>query len=141
MIALGCDHAAVDFKNSLIEFLQSKGYSCEDVGTYTTESCNYVDYAKKVCEAVTSGRCEKGILVCGTGVGMAIAANKQKGIRCVNASEALSARLSRMHNDTNVLSMGARMIGLEAGKEITMTWLTTDFEGGRHIERVESLEK
>lgn len=141
MIAIGCDHAAVDFKNTLMEFLQSKGYQCKDFGTYTSDSCNYVDYAKKVTHAVTTGECEKGILICGTGVGMAIAANKQKGIRCVNASEALSAKLSRMHNDTNVLSLGARMIGIEAGKEITYAWLNTEFEGGRHCERIASLEQ
>lgn len=140
MIALGCDHAAVDFKNAVIDYLKDLGYEVKDFGTYTNDSCNYPEYADKVCNAVLSGECDKGILICGTGVGMSIAANKHKGIRCVVCSEPLSAKLSRMHNDTNVLAMGARIIGIETGKAIVSDWLNASFEGGRHIQRIAMLE-
>ncbi len=140
MIALGCDHAAVDFKNEIIKYLADLGYESKDYGTYTSDSCNYPEYADKVCNAVLSGECERGILICGTGVGMSIAANKHKGIRCVCCSETFSARLSKMHNDTNVLSMGARVIGIETGKDIVKNWLDAEFEGGRHSERVAMYE-
>lgn len=139
-LAVGCDHAAVDFKNKIISFLTELGYECEDFGTYTEESCDYPVYAGKVCRAVTDGGFEKGILICGTGVGMSIAANKHKGIRCVVCSDPLSAKLSRMHNDTNVLALGARIIGIETGKDIVSAWLNTEFEGGRHTKRIEMFE-
>ena len=112
----------------------------EDFGTYTDESCDYPVYADKVCNAVTGGGFDKGILICGTGIGMSIAANKHKGIRCVACSEPLSAKLSRMHNDTNVLALGARVIGIETGKDIVSAWLSAEFEGGRHIKRISMFE-
>lgn len=141
MLAIGCDHAAVDFKNSIIDYLKELGYEVTDFGTYTTDSCNYPEYADKVCKSVLSGESERGILICGTGVGMSIAANKHKGIRCVVCSEPFSARLSKMHNDTNVLSMGARVIGIETGKDIVKNWLDAQFEGGRHAERIAMYEE
>ena len=140
MLAIGCDHAALDFKNSIIDYLKELGYEVTDLGTYTPDSCNYPEYADKVCKSVLSGESERGILICGTGVGMSIAANKHKGIRCVVCSEPFSARLSKMHNDTNVLAMGARVIGIETGKDIVKAWLDAQFEGGRHAERIAMFE-
>lgn len=139
-LAIGCDHAAVDFKNKIIAYLTDLGYTCEDFGTYTDESCDYPVYADKVCNAVTGSGFDKGILICGTGIGMSIAANKHKGIRCVACSEPLSAKLSRMHNDTNVLALGARVIGIETGKDIVSAWLSAEFEGGRHMNRISMFE-
>ena len=140
MLAIGCDHAAVDFKNSIIDYLKSEGYEVTDFGTYTSDSCNYPEYADKVCKSILAGESERGILICGTGIGMSIAANKHKGIRCVACSEPFSARLSKMHNDTNVLAMGARVIGIETGKDIVKAWLDAQFEGGRHAERIAMFE-
>lgn len=140
MIAIGCDHAAVDFKNLITDYLKGMGYEVKDFGTYTNDSCNYPEYADKVCNAITSGECEKGILICGTGIGMSIAANKHKGIRCAAVSESLSAVLSRQHNDTNVLALGARIIGIETGKAIVTDWLKAEFEGGRHSQRIAMFE-
>ncbi len=140
MIAIGCDHAAVEFKNLIIDYLKGMNYEVKDFGTYTNDSCNYPEYADKVCNAITSGECEKGILICGTGIGMSIAANKHRGIRCAAVSEPLSAILSRQHNDTNVLALGARIIGIETGKDIVKGWLNAEFEGGRHSQRIAMFE-
>jgi len=140
MIAIGCDHAAVEFKNLIIDYLKGMNCDVKDFGTYTSDSCNYPEYADKVCNAITSGECEKGILICGTGIGMSIAANKHRGIRCAAVSEPLSAILSRQHNDTNVLALGARIIGIETGKDIVKGWLNAEFEGGRHSQRIAMFE-
>ena len=110
-LAIGCDHAAVDFKNKIIAYLTDLGYTCEDFGTYTDESCDYPVYADKVCNAVTGGGFDKGILICGTGIGMSIAANKHRGIRAAVCSDTFSARLTRQHNDANVLCFGERVVG------------------------------
>lgn len=136
IIGIGADHAAFPFKEELKEYLVSQGYTVQDFGTTSTQRTDYGLYAFAVAEAVAAGTCERGILCCGTGLGMCIAANKVKGIRAVVCSEPVSARLSREHNNANVLTLGARIIGLEMAKSIVDTWLTTDFAGGRHAQRL-----
>lgn len=141
MIAIGADHGAFAMKEIIREFLEKEGYEVLDTGTYSSESVDYPLYAHKVTEAVVSGKCERGILICGTGIGMSIAANKVEGIRAALCSETLSARLTREHNDSNVLCMGARMIGDEMAKEIVKVWLGTSFSGDdRHSRRIAMLE-
>jgi ribose 5-phosphate isomerase B len=139
MIAIGSDHAAYEFKEEIKKFLEEKGYEYKDFGTYSAQRVDYPVFGEKVARAVASGECEKGLLFCGTGVGISIAANKVKGIRAVVCSEPYSAKLSREHNDTNILAVGARVVGIELAKMIIETWLTTPFEGGRHATRVEML--
>jgi ribose 5-phosphate isomerase B len=139
MIAIGSDHAAYEFKEEIKKFLEEKGYEYKDFGTYSPERVDYPVFGEKVARAVASGECEKGLLFCGTGVGISIAANKVKGIRAVVCSEPYTAKLSREHNDTNILAVGARVVGIELAKMIIEIWLTTPFEGGRHAGRVEML--
>lgn len=136
MIAIGADHAGVFMKNDLAKMLEEMGYEIKDFGTNTDESCDYPIYAKAVAEAVAKGECEKGILVCGTGIGMSMAANKVKGIRASVCSDAKSAEFTRLHNDANVLCMGARIIDLEKAEELVKIFLTTGFEGGKHLKRI-----
>lgn len=136
-LAIGCDHAAVDLKQEIILHLQNRGIEVEDFGTYTKDSCDYPIYAEKVANEVVSGRADRGILICGTGVGISIAANKVKGIRCVVCSEPYSAKLSKMHNNTNVLAFGARVVGPDLAKMIVDAWLDAEYEGGRHQRRVD----
>ena len=139
-IAIGCDHVGFELKTHLIERLQSKGYGIKDFGTHSTERTDYPLFAKAVADAVTKGECEKGILVCGTGVGISIAANKVKGVRAVVCSEPYSALLSRQHNDTNILALGARVVGRDLALMIADSWLGGEFEGGRHQRRVDMIE-
>lgn len=139
-IAIGCDHVGFELKTHIIEHLQSKGYGIKDFGTHSTERTDYPLFAKAVADAVTKGECEKGILVCGTGVGISIAANKVKGVRAVVCSEPYSALLSRAHNDTNILALGARVVGRDLALMIADIWLGGEFEGGRHQRRVEMIE-
>lgn len=141
MIAIGCDHAAYDFKVEILEYLKAKGYDVKDLGVFAAERVNYPDYAHLVCETIQSGECDKGILICGTGIGMSIAANKHKGIRAALCSESLSAELSRKHNDANILCLGARVLGPELAKHIIEAWLVTEFEGGRHQDRVDLISR
>jgi len=136
MIAIGCDHAGVEMKKALIEALTEKGFELKDMGT-DGEPCDYPDMAKAVCGLVTSGECEKGILICGTGIGMSIAANKIKGIRAALCSDSFSTRFTRLHNNSNVMCMGARTIGPGLACELAEIFLTTGFEGGRHQRRVD----
>ena len=136
-IAIGCDHAALDLKNELINHLKQNGVECCDFGTYTPDSCNYPDYAKKVCDAVKSKDYDLGILVCGTGIGMSMAANKCKGIRAACCTDTFSARFTRLHNDANVLCMGARVIGAGLACDIADIFVNTEFEGGRHQTRID----
>ena len=136
-LAIACDHAALDMKAEVIKYLEALGYECEDYGTYTKDSCNYPDYAEKVCDAVNGGAQELGILICGTGIGMSMAANKCKGIRAALCSDTFSARFTRLHNDANVLCMGARTIGAGLACDIAETFVTTGFEGGRHQTRID----
>ncbi len=140
-IAIGSDHVGYQFKQELIQYLNNKGYTCQDFGTFDEQRTSYPIYAKAVCEAVKNEEFSKGILVCGTGVGMAIAANKVHGIRAVVCSEPYSALLSRLHNDTNILTLGARVIGIELAKMIVDSWLTAEFEGGRHQDRVDMISE
>ncbi|MDD3692818.1 MAG: ribose 5-phosphate isomerase B [Oscillospiraceae bacterium] len=137
MIALACDHAAIELKKDIMNLLDEMGLEYKDFGTYETKSCDYPIYAARAARAVASGECERGIIICGTGIGMSIAANKVPGIRCVACSEPYSAKLSRMHNDSNMLALGARVIGSGTAVMIARTWLETPFEGGRHKRRVD----
>ena len=138
-IGIGCDHSAVDMKEEIIAYLKDKGYEMTDYGTYTKESTDYPIYAEKVAKAVTSGAEELGILICGTGMGMCLAANKVKGIRACVCSEPYTARMARLHNNANILCFGARVIGIELAKMITDTFLAAAFEGGRHQRRVDMI--
>ena len=136
MIAVGADHAGVFLKNDIVKLLEKEGYEVKDFGTYSDESCDYPIYAKAVADAVASGLCEKGLLVCGTGIGMSMAANKVKGIRAAVCSEAKSAEMTRRHNDANILCLGARMIDEKTAEELVKIFLSTEFEGGKHLRRI-----
>ena len=138
-IGIGNDHAAVDMKNQVVEYLEGKGYEVVNFGTDTYESCNYPEYGEKVGRAVAAGDVDAGVLICGTGIGISIAANKVKGVRAVVCSEPYSAKLSRQHNNTNILAFGARVIGIELAKMIIDEWLSAEFEGGRHQTRVDMI--
>lgn len=141
-IAIGSDHAGFAYKEMLKRYLAETGaYEVEDCGTYSLDSCDYPVFAKVVCAKVSSGDCLLGILVCGTGIGMSIAANKQKGIRAAAVSDEYSAKYTRLHNDANVLCLGARVIAEEKAKILTDIFLTTAFEGGKHLRRVEMFEE
>ncbi len=136
MIAIGCDHAAVEMKKEIIKVLSEKGFEFKDMGT-DGEPCDYPDMAEAVCGLVTSGECEKGILLCGTGIGMSIAANKIKGIRAALCADSFSTKFTRLHNNSNVMCMGARTMGVGLACELAEIFLTTGFEGGRHQRRVD----
>ena len=135
-IAIGCDHAGINLKPVMIKYLEEKGYEFYDFGTYTKDSCNYAEYGAKVAEAVASGEYDRGILICGTGIGMSIVANKVPGIRCAHCHDSFSARAPRMHNDANVIAFGERCIGTGIMLDIVEAFLTTEFEGGRHLARI-----
>lgn len=139
MIAIACDHAALDMKAEVIRILEERGLEYKDFGTYTTDSCHYPIFGARAAQSVSSGECEKGILICGTGIGMSLVANKVKGIRCSLCSDSYSAKMTRAHNDSNMLALGARVIGIEVAKEIVAAWLDTPFEGGRHQTRVDMI--
>jgi len=135
-ISIGADHAGVDAKRRLVALLQRDGHAVADCGTDGTESVDYPDFAAAVAHAVAEGRAERGILVCGTGIGMSIAANKVAGIRAAKCNDPLEARLCRQHNDANVLCVGARVVDPAVMDEVARAFLATDFEGGRHARRV-----
>lgn len=138
-IAIGCDHAALEMKAEFIKVMESMDLETVDCGTYTSDSCDYPDIAEAVCLKVTSGECEKGILICGTGIGMSIAANKVKGIRAALINDSFGAKYTRMHNDTNVACFGARTTGIGLATELLQIFLTTDYEGGRHQNRIDKI--
>ncbi|MBQ9794201.1 MAG: ribose 5-phosphate isomerase B [Clostridia bacterium] len=140
-IALGCDHGGLEIKNAIIEDLKNKGVECIDFGTTTTDSVDYPVYAKKVCAAVQSGECLLGILCCGTGIGMSMTANKQKGIRAAVLSDAFSAEMTRRHNNANVLCLGGRVIDSAKAVELANIFLNTPYEGGRHDKRIAMMEE
>ena len=140
-IAIGSDHGGFEYKASIIKALQFKGYDVVDMGTYSPESCDYPIIAKKVARAVAKGDFEKGILVCGTGIGMSMAANKVKGIRAAVCGDTFSARATRAHNNANILCLGQRVVGEGLALDIVDIWLTTKFEGGRHERRVNMIEE
>ena len=135
-IAIGCDHGGYLLKQDILIWLEENDYEFEDFGCYNTESVDYPVYAEKVARAVASGECEKGIVICTTGIGVSMAANKVKGIRCALCGDSYSAEMTRRHNDANVLAMGAGIIGPNMAKKITEVFLNTAFEGGRHARRV-----
>ena len=139
-IAIGCDHGGLEIKNAIIEDLKNKGVECIDFGTTTTDSVDYPVYAKKVCAAVQSGDCTLGILCCGTGIGMSMTANKQKGIRAAVLSDAFSAEMTRRHNNANVLCLGGRVIDSAKAVELANIFLNTPYEGGRHDKRIAMME-
>lgn len=138
-IGIGNDHVAVDLKNEIADYLEKQGYEVINYGTDSDARCDYPVYGEKVARAVASGEVNKGILICGTGVGISLAANKVQGIRAVVCSEPYSAMLSRQHNNTNVLAFGARVVGDEMAKMIVDSWLHAEFEGGRHQERIDMI--
>ena len=137
IIAMGNDHAAVELKNEIKAYVESRGYEVIDFGTNTSDSCDYPVYGEKVGRAVASGEADYGIAICGTGIGIGIAAGKVKGIRVCTCSEPFSARMSRRHNNTNVLTFGARVVGVEMARMIVDEWLDNQYEGGRHQRRVD----
>lgn len=138
-IAIGCDHGGYQLKNEIISYLKDNGYETKDFGTYSEESCDYADYAIQVAEAVASKEYEYGILICGTGIGISIAANKVPGIRAALCSDTFSAHATREHNDANILAMGQRVVGPGLAIDIVKTFLTSKFEGDRHIKRIQKI--
>ena len=138
-IALGSDHGGYPLKQHVIAHLEERGISYQDFGCYSTESCDYPDFGRAAAQAVADGSCQLGIVICTTGIGISMAANKVKGIRCALCSEPLSAEMTRRHNDANMLAMGGGMIGPNMAKRIVDAFLDTDFEGGRHQRRVDKI--
>ena len=144
-IAIGCDHGALALKNKMVSWLEGKGHEVKDFGTYTSDSCDYPEFAAAAARAVASGECEKGIVLCTTGSGGSISANKIDGIRCALLSDVWAAKMTRLHNDTNMMAMGAGVVGENLALEIADTWLGTEFSGEarhqRRIDKVMELEK
>ncbi|WP_020586827.1 ribose 5-phosphate isomerase B [Desulfobacter curvatus] len=140
-IIIGSDHAAFELKEKIKDLLTGLGYEVEDAGTYSTDSVNYADYGKKVSKAVSDGTFSRGILLCGTGLGMSMQANRFKGVRAALCSDIFSVRMSRQHNDANILVMGGRLVGDILAFELVKEWLATPFEGGRHLDRIRSLDE
>lgn len=140
-IAIGCDHGGINLKPVLLEYLEKQGIEYKDFGTFTKDSCDYNDYAIKVANAVAKGECDLGILICGTGIGMSIVANKVKGVRCAHCHDVFSAKMTKLHNDANVLAFGERVIGAGLMLEIVDAFIHTDFSGDeRHVRRVEKIK-
>ena len=139
MIALGCDHGGFALKQEIMKHLEEKGLEYKDYGTYTEDSCDYPVYGEAVGRAVASGECERGIMICGTGIGISIAANKVQGIRCAHCADSLEAEMTRRHNDANMLAIGAGFTGKNLAERMVEVFLSTDFEGGRHERRVNKL--
>ena len=136
-IAIACDHGALELKNAVIAHLESRGFTVVNFGTDTLDSCDYPDFAGAAARAVAAGECDRGIVLCSTGIGVSIAANKVKGIRCALLSDLMSARLTREHNDTNMMALGAFIVGQALALQIVDTWLDTAFSGGeRHARRI-----
>lgn len=140
-IAIGCDHVGFELKDRIIKHLEELGIECKDFGAYSSERTDYPIYGEAVAKAIISGECEKGILICGTGVGISISANKVPGIRAVVCSEPYSALLSRQHNNTNILAMGARVVGGDLAIMILDAWLSGEYEGGRHQKRIDMISE
>ena len=136
-IGIGNDHSALELKAEIIELIEARGHEVVDYGTNSSESCDYPVYGEIVARAVAAGEVEQGILICGTGLGISLAANKVKGIRAAVCSEPFTAKMARVHNNCNILAFGARVVGAELAKMIVETWLDAEFEGGRHQRRVD----
>ncbi|MBQ7146979.1 MAG: ribose 5-phosphate isomerase B [Lachnospiraceae bacterium] len=141
IIAIGCDHAAFDMKEDIKAYLAEKGHEVKDYGTFSPESCDYPLYGEKVARALAEGQAERGILICGTGVGISLAANKVPGIRAAVCSEPLTARLARQHNNAQIIAFGARIVGPDTAKSIVDAFLEAEFLGGRHARRVGQIEE
>ena len=142
MIAIACDHGGYELKKEILEYLNKNGYEYRDFGCDSTDSVDYPEYARKVCAAINSGECEKGILICGTGIGISIAANKVKGIRAALCTDCFMAEATRLHNDANVLALGGRVVGAGLAIKIVETFLTTEFSNDeRHIRRINLIEE
>lgn len=142
MIAIGCDHGGFELKQEIMKYLDDKGYEYKDYGTYTPDSCDYPVYAKKVAHAILDGECDKGILICGTGIGIGITANKIKGIRAALCHDVFSAQATREHNDANIVTLGARVVGPGLAIKIVDTFLNTEFSNDeRHINRIRQMEE
>ena len=139
MIALGCDHGGLEHKNAIAEHLKSEGFEVEDFGTYENKSVDYPEIALKVANSIKNGENELGILVCGTGIGMSLAANKVNGIRAAACSEHFSAKYTRLHNNSNILCLGGRVIGIGTALELCDIFVNTEFEGGRHQRRIDMI--
>jgi ribose 5-phosphate isomerase B len=140
-ITIACDHAGLSLKGDIKELLKKKGYEVDDLGTNSSESVDYPDYGHLMAQKIISGEAKRGILICGTGIGMSITANRYIGVRAALCSDSYSARMSRMHNDSNVLVIGGRVTGTSLAEEIVSVWLETDFEGGRHAKRLDKIDK
>ena len=138
-IAIGCDHGGLEHKNAIASYLNEKGFETVDFGIYEQKAVDYPDIAVKVCESITSNECELGILVCGTGIGMSMAANKVKGIRAAACSDHFSAKFTRLHNNANILCLGGRVIGVGTAIELADLFVNTEFEGGRHQLRIDKV--
>ena len=139
-ISIACDHGALALKNTLVSYLRGKGHEVLDFGTHTLDSCDYPDFAAAAARAVASGECERGIVLCTTGIGVSITANKVKGVRCALLSDLMSAEMTRQHNDTNMMAMGAAVVGELLAKRIVDTWLDTEFSGiQRHQRRIDKM--
>ena len=138
-LVIGSDHGGYNLKEKVKKILSAAQHEVEDVGTFNEDSCDYPDYAEKVAQTVASGRADRGILICGTGIGMSISANKVKGIRAALCTDTYMARMSRAHNDANILVLGGRVLGPGLAEDIVNIWLTTAFEGGRHAQRVKKM--
>jgi ribose 5-phosphate isomerase B len=138
-IAIGSDHAGLDLKGEMVSLLKEMGADVLDMGTDSPESVDYPDFGDKVSSAVSKGEVERGVLICGTGIGMSIVANKHRNVRAALCSEPFSARMSRLHNDANILVLGGRVVGSELAKDIARVWMETPFEGGRHLRRLQKI--
>ena len=141
MIALASDHTGIEMKKEIMKLLDEMGLIYKDFGTFSHGSVDYPIYGARAAKAVASGECDRGIIMCGTGVGIGMAASKVHGIRCVTCTDTYSAKMSRLHNDANMLSLGARVLGTELAKDIVRVWLMTEFEGERHARRVGMINK
>ena len=139
MIAIACDHGALALKQAIERHLDAQGIAWKDFGTNTPDSCDYADFCVPAARAVASGECERGIVLCTTGIGMSMAANKVRGIRCALVSDLMSARLTREHNDANMIAMGAGVVGEKLALELVDVFLTTAFTGGRHQRRIDKV--
>jgi ribose 5-phosphate isomerase B len=139
LVAIGSDHAGLELKNDLIEMLKELRYDYADYGTDTPQSVDYPDFGEKVASVVAAGKADRGILICGTGIGMSIVANKFRNIRAALCNDLFTAKMSRLHNDANILVLGGRVIGKDLAKEIVRTWMSTDFESGRHYNRLKKI--
>jgi len=140
-IAIACDHGGLNLKNAVKEYLKTNGYDYVDFGTDSTASCDYPDFALPAAEAVANGECDKGIVICSTGIGVSIVANKVPGVRCAHCHDAYCAKFTRLHNDANMLAMGEKVVGVGYALQIVEAFLTTQFEGGRHQRRVDKISE